>query len=436
MKIFIVVIVACAALTQWIEGAPQGELDLVEQVRNQTASSSHAIEEFGKTMNDFTQDFLTEVWKDEGDNFVFSPFSLHAALAVCTSGATENSNTYHDLLNSLGRVQNIQAHETRYNLLLKAYEDPAIQELLIFGTRFWSAQGYQNRIEEPFQKLLKQTYRSELTELGSNPTEEINNWVKEKTKGKIDHIMDQVSGDAKFLIVNALYFNGAWTKTFNDLPDHQDFTYPDGSKTKIPMLVRNESRHNSAAVFETELRPNVRFTAVSIPYEDQGNIDQFEMVIIMPEDHRELLFLQSAMNKSRDIPHSENIFDVAQKALDNQFRSKKTIIMPKFSIDSKVDVAKYLKRMNIEAPFSEGGFEKILADEPLKVSQILHRAIIEVTKDGTVGAAATAIEFVPLFADFGAPEVITINKPFIFFLQDRIQKTIIFAGKFGGPARK
>ena len=88
--------------------------------------------------------------------------------------------------------------------------------------------------------------------------------------------------------------------------------------------------------------------------------------------------------------------------------------------------------MGVHGPFSEGGFDRILADEDLKVSQIKHRAIIEVTKDGTVGAAATAIEFVPLFGAFGAPQVIDINKPFLFFLRDKTQKTILFAGKFGG----
>jgi len=41
---------------------------------------------FDNSMNDFTQDFLATAWKEEGDNFVFSPFSLHSVLAMLTTG--------------------------------------------------------------------------------------------------------------------------------------------------------------------------------------------------------------------------------------------------------------------------------------------------------------------------------------------------------------
>ena len=48
-----------------------------------------------------------------------------------------------------------------------------------------------------------------------------------------------------------------------------------------------------------------------------------------------------------------------------------------------------------------------------KVSKIKHRATIEVTKEGTVGAAASAIELVALSASLSAPKTIDINKPFL-----------------------
>ena len=69
------------------------------------------------TMNDFTQDFLTVIFSSS-DNIVFSPFSLHTALAILTSGATDNSTTQSELLLALGRVQNIQGLELRYKSLL------------------------------------------------------------------------------------------------------------------------------------------------------------------------------------------------------------------------------------------------------------------------------------------------------------------------------
>ena len=90
-------------------------------------------------------------------------------------------------------------------------------------------------------------------------------------------------------------------------------------------------------------------------------------------------------------------------------------------------------QLGINAAFDEGEFTNIIEDNPLKVSQIKHRATIEVTKDGTVGAAASSIELVGLSAALSVPKDININKPFLFFVRDKELKAILFAGKFSNP---
>merc|ERR1711992_64968 len=76
---------------------------------------------FTDSMNDFTQDFLAVSFNDLGDNFVFSPFSLHSVLAMLTSGATKDSATQKELLNGFGRNQNIQLIEKLYGQFVKDY---------------------------------------------------------------------------------------------------------------------------------------------------------------------------------------------------------------------------------------------------------------------------------------------------------------------------
>ena len=90
-------------------------------------------------------------------------------------------------------------------------------------------------------------------------------------------------------------------------------------------------------------------------------------------------------------------------------------------------------QLGINAAFDEGEFTNIIEDNPLKVSQIKHRATIEVTKDGTVGAAASSIELVGLSAALDVPKNININKPFLFFVRDKELKAIVLAGKFSNP---
>ena len=89
--------------------------------------------------------------------------------------------------------------------------------------------------------------------------------------------------------------------------------------------------------------------------------------------------------------------------------------------------------MGINAAFDEGEFEEIIKNLPLKVSDIKTRATIEVTKDGTEGSAASAVELVSLTAATEIPKTININKPFLFFVRDVELKAILFAGKFSSP---
>ena len=159
------------------------------------------------------------------------------------------------------------------------------------------------------------------------------------------------------------------------------------------------------------------------------------MVILMPDNFRGLGFLEESLTRNRNDPETENIFDAAEKALEfKRFENKEHIInMPSFAIDSNLSVRDHLKKLGIVSAFEIGDFDTIVAEEPIKLSDVKHRAKIEVTTDGTSGAAATTIELVSFAASFDVPKEININKPFLFYIKDSVQKAILFAGKYSNP---
>ena len=89
--------------------------------------------------------------------------------------------------------------------------------------------------------------------------------------------------------------------------------------------------------------------------------------------------------------------------------------------------------MGVKKAFNNGTFGQIITRLSLTVSKINHRATIDVTKDGTEAAAATLVEFSPHFGAEIILDKVVIDRPFIFFIHDKAQGAILFAGKCSNP---
>lgn len=393
------------------------------------------------SMNDFAQDFLAVAWKDQGEkNFVFSPFSMHSVLAMLTSGASDNSTTQEELLSGFGRAANIENLEQIYGNYVESYKGTDVEKNLKFGNRMWTTPRYFPKIDDDYKSKLEDLYGAQFAKFAAkNPEKEVNDWVKEVTQGKIDKIVDSVSPETAFLIVNALFFKASWAKSFDE-GKPQEFTKLNGDKVLTPMMNR-DSKKQFVAQFTTDLVKgrSDKCIALAIPYEapnGKGTIGRFEILIIMPEHHRGLQFFQDkAENLVAENFGSDNIIELALEALQGKRNNPvdHIINMPEFKIDTNIEATAMLRKLYIDAPFDDGEFNRIIQDEPLRVGKVKHRATIEVTKDGTVGAAASSIELVALSASLSIPKVVDINKPFLFFVRDTDLNAIVFAGKYANP---
>ena len=109
--------------------------------------------------------------------------------------------------------------------------------------------------------------------------------------------------------------------------------------------------------------------------------------------------------------------------------------MPPFKIRSKIEGKGLFKNMGIQELFTDKAqLSKITDDKPVGkqtstndklnnksfvagVGNIIHEAVIDVTKNGTEGAAATGIELTFFSAGNMKTKDVIINKPFIFNLE-------------------
>merc|ERR1712193_284368 len=157
---------------------------------------------------------------------------------------------------------------------------------------------------------------------------------------------------------------------------------------------------------------------ITIPYENQ----LFEMQIILPKDVNGMKRLESEMllSNTKDLNNGNagffNIFTKNSREEPDEFIEDVFLKMPTFKIKTDLDAE------------LEG-----ISSAPISVSRIKHTSLVEVTKEGTEGAAATGVEIALFSAAFGEQKDVVVDRPFIFIVQDKKNHIPVLVGKITDP---
>jgi serpin B len=94
--------------------------------------------------------------------------------------------------------------------------------------------------------------------------------------------------------------------------------------------------------------------------------------------------------------------------------------LPRFRAESGSDLAAILQRTDLAPAFDDAADFGGIADRPLKLSRVVHRATITLTEEGTEAAAATAEVAVPASAGLSREPIVemVVDRPFILVLRD------------------
>jgi serpin B len=141
------------------------------------------------------------------------------------------------------------------------------------------------------------------------------------------------------------------------------------------------------------------------------------LVIVLPEAADGLF----AMEKDLGSERVEGWF----RALDGASDSR--IALPKLSLDWKKDI---LEELIGQMPsLADGGdFTNMIVDDAPGLAFVQHEATMEWDEQGTVATAATAGGFADAYEPY--PRV---DRPFLFFLRDRLTGVVLFQGRVVDP---
>ncbi|HPA57543.1 MAG TPA: serpin family protein, partial [bacterium] len=303
------------------------------------------------------------------------------------------------------------ANESFLNLLESLeYSDKDV--LLTLANSIWIAPAYKPEISESFIESVEKYYLSGVFEATS--PEVINKWIEDHTGGHIKDMIKEFPDLLVMYLVNAIYFKGAWTTTFDKDDTYEtDFTKEDESTVKVNMMAFKDMAEYESYVSE-------KVVGIRLPY-----------------GREKISFYAFAPIDWDYQPIDEFINSLDQSAFDEIIDSFDKhelggVHLPKFKLEYEKELNEILKAFGMDKAFS-GGFDNMVKAESSAnpyISLVKHKSFIEVTEEGTEAAAATIVEIV----DESMPTTFMANRPFFFVIRDDRNGTILFMGKVADPS--
>ncbi|WP_321342832.1 serpin family protein [uncultured Draconibacterium sp.] len=349
------------------------------------------------------------------ENIMISPLSVSLALAMAYNGADNNTKLEMENVMQLNGLTSEQINNS-YKSLISALQ--SLDEDVVFeiANAIYYADGFP--IKQPFLDINSDFYNAEVNALDFGNTAQvlntINGWVADKTHDKIKTIINDLSEDARLVLLNAIYFFGNWTIEFDeDGTKMRSFYYADGTSGEV------ETMHKEDELAYTE---NELFSAVKLPY---GN-GQYNMVVMLPGEGKNSVNVINELNAAN------------WNSWNNQFETRENVVvtMPRFKFEFKSNLNDMLKSMGMLDAFSptNADFSKI-SDVDLFISTVVHKTYIDVNETGTEAAAVTAIIFETTSAGGPVEEktYFRVNKPFVFAITEKDTDAILFIGEVQNP---
>jgi len=364
--------------------------------------------------NAFGFDLFQQLRRQEmNKNVFFSPLSVTVALAMTYNGAAgETKNAMARALKIEG-MNNDELNRASADLLktLKS-SDPKIE--LDIANSLWARAGM--RFKEDFLARNRQFYGAEISTLDFNSPQSaatINQWVSASTKGKISQIIDKIEPQQVMFLINAVYFKGQWQKRFEKaLTSEQPFHLLGGQKKPVQMMTQsgNYLYH----------RGN-KFQAVSLPYGKGG----VSLYLFLPDEGSSLDEFLKGFS-----------FQKWEELIKNFRDTPGEVKLPRFKLDYEKTLNDPLKAVGMGVAFNqrEADFSGIRPERDLYISQVKHKAVVEVNEEGTEAAAATSVGIaITSVREPREPFSFVADRPFLMAIRDSRTGAILFMGAVMEP---
>jgi serine protease inhibitor len=340
-------------------------------------------------------------------NVFISPLSVFLALAMAEVGAAGETKSAMRRALSLPADASQEALNQATVALMKKLQLAESLDLTI-ANALWV--DIEATVAAQFQSVCQEVYDAavqalELSQPGAAMA--INQWVAEKTRGKIrDIVTPEAIAGAAAVITNAVYFRGKFSIPFpKEATQAKPFHLTNRSEKLVPMMRQKD--------LDGAYRHGKGVEAAVLNYEGS----RIELYLLLPTE---------------GVPPEDVLKEDRLPAFfvrDESFVLDLT--MPRFTLDFTSRLKSSLTQMGMGRAFQHTGADFTPLGSPLFfIGEVIHKTRLEVDEEGTVAAAATSLEVAVSAALRRIPEKRTLvfDRPFAVLLRDRISRANLFAG--------
>ncbi|MGE0128220.1 MAG: serpin family protein [Blastocatellales bacterium] len=363
--------------------------------------------------NAFGFDLFQQLQRQSANkNVFFSPLSVTLALAMTYNGAVGETKQAMQRALKIEGMNHAELNQSSAELLdaLKS-TDPKIE--LAIANSLWARRGV--RFNEAFLERNRKFYRAEISSLDfSNPQSAatINRWVDASTKGKINKIVDRIDPRQVMFLINAVYFKGQWQKRFEKTgAQNQPFYLLGGQQKQTPMM----SQSGDYLYYRSD-----KFQAVSLPYGKGG----VSLYLFLPDQGSSMDDLLKSLSYQK--------WEELMKSFRN---TPGDVKLPRFKLDYESTLNDPLKALGMSMAFTpRADFSGIREEGNLFISEVKHKAIVEINEEGTEAAAATSVGIQMNSARQPQQRFTFIaDRPFLTAIRDSQTGAILFMGTVMEP---
>jgi len=370
----------------------------------------------------FNLKLIKTVNSTQEGNYLVSPYSIEVALNMLKEGS--NNESLEEINEVLPKREiNIGTAKDRIGIA---------NALFLKDT-------YNQYVEKNFIQTLNNEYKAEVIVDKFKTPDKINKWVKDKTYGMIEKILNNISEDFALGLANAIAIDVEWKTPFNcEATKEGEFTKANKETVKVEMMHQYVEEY--AEYFQTK---NAK--GIILPYkkyDSNGEVNyqegtQLEFVGILPNEDA--------------FGYIEHLTEEELKEIDENTESVNSDLNVRLSLPRfryKFDLVKFkeiLMSLGIKSVFDEDNadFSRIVTKENLEkmnvpnlyVGTAIHKTYIDLSESGTKAAAVTFFGLNETTAMRKEPRIISLdfNRSFVYMIRDSETKEILFFGVVDEP---